>query len=152
MVKYWLIKSEATEFSIDDMKRENIIYWGGIRNYQARNFLRKFTIGDQVIFYHSNCKPPGAAGVVSVFHPGVADPEQFDHKSKYFDSKSTIFEPRWTSVDLKFERKFNSFVSLDELKANPKLNKMKLVQRGNRLSVMPVEKNEFNEIISMCDR
>jgi predicted RNA-binding protein with PUA-like domain len=149
MINYWLIKSEAAEFSIDDMKRENIIYWGGIRNYQARNFLRKFKVNDLVIFYHSNCKPPGAAGVVCVFHSAVADPEQFDTKSKYFDSKSTIFEPRWSAVDLKFKQKFNSFVDLNMLKSNSKLANMALVKRGNRLSIMPITEHEFKEIISM---
>ena len=149
MVKYWLVKSEEAEFSIDDMQREDIIYWGGIRNYQARNFLRQFKVGDKVLFYHSNCKPPGVAGVVSVFHEGMADPEQFDPSSKYFDEKSTIFNPRWTCVDLKFELKFTNFVSLNEIKEEIDLSEMKLVQKGNRLSVMPVTKKEFDLIVRM---
>ena len=115
MVQYWLVKSEEAEFSVDDMQREGVIYWGGIRNYQARNFLRQFKVGDKVLFYHSNCKPPGVAGIVTVFHEGVADPEQFDSSSKYFDPKSTMFDPRWTAVDLQFEQKFSRLISLEEL-------------------------------------
>ena len=152
MVAYWLVKSEESEFSIDDMQREEVIYWGGIRNYQARNFLRRFKAGDKVLFYHSNCKLPGVAGVVSVFHEGVADPEQFDSKSKYYDEKSTMFDPRWTAVDLKFEKKFARLVSLEELKANLDLVDMRLVQRGNRLSVMPMTEKEFDVIVGMSER
>ncbi len=149
MVQYWLFKSEPSVYSIDDIKRENVTCWEGVRNYQARNFLRQCLVGDKVLFYHSNAKLPGVVGIVTVSKENYPDPMQFDINSKYYDSTSDVENPRWSVVDVKFEKKFEKIIGLDELKANSDLVDMKLVQRGNRLSVMPVNKKEFDAILLM---
>ena len=149
MVNYWLFKSEPGVYSIDDMKRDNAIYWEGIRNYQARNFMRACTVGDRVLFYHSNAKPPGAVGECKIVKEAWPDPEQFNPESKYFDPKASFEKPRWTVVDIEFVSKFDRLVSLQEMKENAKLAEMKLVQKGCRLSVMPVSKEEFEEVLLM---
>ena len=149
MVNYWLFKSEPSVYSIDDMKRDNAIYWEGIRNYQARNFMRACTVGDRVLFYHSNAKPPGAVGECKIVKEACPDPEQFNPESKYIDPKASFEKPRWTVVDIEFVSKFDRLVSLQEMKENAKLAEMKLVQKGCRLSVMPVSKEEFEEVLLM---
>lgn len=151
-MKYWLIKSEPEEFSIDDLAiaKNQTTYWNGVRNYQARNYLRdEMKIGDQVIFYHSNSEPPAAVGICQVVKEAYPDFTAFDPKDPHYDPKSKKDSPAWMMVDVKFVRKFEKSVSISEIKLNKKLQKMKLVQPGNRLSVMPVTKEEFDEIVKM---
>jgi len=152
--QYWLMKSEPETFSIDDLKerpggREP---WDGVRNYQARNFMRdEMKIGDPVLFYHSNCNPPGIVGLAEIASEPYPDPTAFDRNSKYFDEKSDPGNPRWFLVDVKFVRKFGGIVSLADLKADDALSEMKVLQRGNRLSITPVEKREFERIMQKAD-
>ena len=149
-MKYWLIKSEPNVYSIDDLKKDKKTHWDGVRNYQARNFLRdEMKIGDKVVFYHSNTEPPGAAGICEVTKEGYPDFTAFDPDDKHYDPKSKKDSPTWIMVDIKFVEKFRNVVSLETIKENKKLQNMKLVQRGNRLSVMPVTKTEFDEIVKM---
>lgn len=151
-MKFWLIKSEPNEFSIDDLKQApgKTEHWDGVRNYQARNFMRDdMKKGDQVFFYHSNCDEPGIVGIARVVKEGYVDHTAFDKKDKHFDPKSKKDNPRWYMVDVKFVRKTKRTIPLTELKLNPALEDMRLVQRGNRLSVMPVEKFEWDEILKM---
>lgn len=148
---YWLMKSEPDCYSIDDLKNEKVTVWDGVRNYQARNIMRdQMQKGDEVFFYHSNHKPPHIAGlaVIDSKEP-VPDPTQFDPKSEYFDEKSSTENPRWMTVKVKFKKKFKEIISLEQIKNNPKLKGMKLVQKGARLSVQPVAEKEWNEIMSM---
>ena len=148
--KYWLMKSEPNAYSIDDLERDGYTYWDGVRNYQARNFMRdEMKIGDRVIFYHSNTEPPTAVGIAEVVKESYPDFSAFDPKDKHFDPKSKEEKPTWYMVDIKFVKKFKKIVPLQEMKQNPKLQDMKLVQRGNRLSVMPITKEEFDEIVRM---
>ena len=149
-MKYWLVKSEADVYSIDDMEKDEITFWDGVRNYQARNFLREMKIGDKVLFYHSNSDVIGVVGLCEVVKESYPDFTQFDKKSKYYDPKSKLDNPTWFMVDIKFVKKFKRTVTLEEIKKNSKLKNMKLVQKGNRLSVMPVMKDEFDEIIKMA--
>ncbi len=150
--KYWLVKQEPSSYSIDDLEKDKnqTTFWDGVRNYQARNYMRdEMKKGDRVIFYHSNAEPPAAVGVCEVIKEGYPDFTAFDPDSKKFDPKSDKDEPTWFMVDLKFIKKFKREVPLPEIKKNEKLQEMKLVQRGNRLSVMPVTKVEFDEIVKM---
>lgn len=153
-MNYWLMKSEPDTFSIDDLKAmpKKTEHWDGIRNYQARNMMRDdMKIGDMVLFYHSNCKPPGIVGTAEIVSEAYPDHTAFDPESKYYDPKSYPDNPRWIMVDIKFKKKFKTIISLDELKANPKLENMKVVQRGNRLSITPVAKKEWDLILSMTE-
>ena len=147
---YWLLKTEPDECSIDDLAAQpkKSVAWEGVRNYQARNFLRQMRIGDELLIYHSSCKLIGIAGVAKVSKSVYPDPAQFNPNSPYFDSKSPQELPRWDAIDVVFVRKFAQLVSLDEIKLNPVLADLALVKKGNRLSVMPVEENEWNSIIS----
>ncbi|MDZ7766088.1 MAG: EVE domain-containing protein [Melioribacteraceae bacterium] len=150
MAKYWLMKSEPDVYSIDDLEKDKKTHWDGVRNYQARNFMRdEMKKGDKVIFYHSNTTPPGAVGICEVVKEGYPDFTAFDPDDKHYDPKSNKDEPTWYMVDVKFVKKFNNPVPLNDIKENSKLEDMKLVQRGNRLSVMPVSKVEFDEIVKM---
>lgn len=150
MVKYWLIKSEPDVYSIDDLQKDKKTFWDGVRNYQARNFMRdEMKKGDQVIFYHSNSESPGAVGICEVVKEGYPDFTAFDPDDKHYDPKSKEDNPTWIMVDVKFFKKFNKPVSISAIKENPKLKNMKLVQRGNRLSIMPITKTEFDEIVKM---
>jgi predicted RNA-binding protein with PUA-like domain len=151
-MKYWLVKAEPDCFSIDDLakSKNKTTCWDGVRNYQARNFMRDdMKIGDRVFFYHSNADPTAVVGVCEVAKEAYPDHTQFDPEDKHFDPKADPTNPRWVMVDIKLVKKFKNPVPLAEIKDNPKLQKMKLVQRGNRLSVMPVEKNEWNAILKM---
>lgn len=148
---FWLMKSEPDEFSIDDLKSVGTEAWSGVRNYQARNFMRdEMKKGDEVFFYHSSCNPTGIAGIATVAKESYPDPTQFDKKSKYYDPKATEEKPRWFLVDLKFKKKFKRLVSLEEMKEKLELSEMKLVQKGNRLSIMPVTKDEWNFICALA--
>ncbi|OGU58550.1 MAG: EVE domain-containing protein [Ignavibacteria bacterium RIFOXYB2_FULL_35_12] len=152
MSKFWLIKSEPSEFSIDDLEKSKnqTTYWDGVRNYQARNFIRdEMKIGDKVLFYHSNTEPNAVVGICEIVKGTYPDHTQFDSKNVHYDPKAEKKNPPWFMVDIRLEKKFKKPVSLEDIKANPKLSKMRLVQRGNRLSVMPVIKDEFEEILKM---
>lgn len=149
---YWLMKSEPDEFSIDDLQqcKNKTETWDGIRNYQARNFLRdKVKLGDTVFFYHSSCKVPGIVGLATVSSAPYIDQSAFDQTSAYFDAKSSIDNPRWVAVDLTYKSKFKRIITLAELKADPNLAKMVLVSKGARLSVQPVTQQEFDYILSL---
>ena len=149
-MRYWLIKSEPDVFSIADLKRVKREPWDGVRNYQARNFMRDdMEIGDLALFYHSNAKPPGVAGVARVAGPPYPDPCQFDPSSNYFDEKSHEENPRWSLVDFEFVTAFHSLIPLDQLKADPKLDGMLILRRGNRLSITPVEPKHFRRVCQL---
>lgn len=144
---YWLLKSEPDVFGYDDLvaaKREG---WDGVRSFQARNYLREMKVGDRAIFYHSNAKPPGAAGVCKIVKAAEPDPTQFDPESKYYDPRSDPDDPRWDWVTVAPVKKL-AFVPLDELKAMPELAESRLIARGNRLSVLPLTDDEFDAIVA----
>ena len=148
--KYWLMKSEPDAFSIDDLKKVKVEPWDGVRNYQARNFMRDdMKKGDLILFYHSNTKPPGVVGVAEVHREGYPDPTAFDPSAKYYDDKSDPDNPRWILVDVKYKKHFKRMVSLDDLKSEKKLEHMSVIQRGSRLSITPVLKVEFDHILKM---
>jgi len=145
--KYWLMKSEPTVYSIDDLKRDKTTYWEGVRNYQARNMLRDdIKKGDWVFFYHSNAEPPGIAGIAKVSRSGYPDPEAFNKKSKYFDPKSNTEKPAWYVVDLTFVRRFKEILPLEALRSEKKLEGMPLLQKGSRLSVQSVSPAQWKVI------
>jgi predicted RNA-binding protein with PUA-like domain len=144
---YWLLKSEPESFSYDDLVRVKREGWDGVRNYMARNHLRAMAKGDRAIFYHSNAKPPGVAGIAKIVKTAEPDPTQFDPTSKYFDPASKPDDPRWDWVTVAPERKL-PFVSLDELKGIPELADCQLLRKGNRLSVMPLTDAEFDAIVA----
>ena len=147
---YWLMKSEPDEFGIEDLQRVGVEPWSGVRNYQARNSMRdEMKVGDEILFYHSNTKPPGVAGLMTVATEAYPDPTQFKKTSKYFDEKSTKENPRWFLIDVKFKKVFNNYVPLEDLKAEKKLKDLKILQKGNRLSITPVTKVEFDHIVKM---
>ena len=144
------MKSEPHVYSFEDLVKDKSTHWDGVRNYQARNFMRdKMKIGDYVLFYHSNHKPPHIAGIAKVNREGYPDFTAFDPESKYFDSSSTPDNPRWIMVDIEAITSLNSSISLLELKENPELDEMLVVKKGQRLSVQPVEKRHFDEILKM---
>ncbi len=148
---YWILKSEPEAFSINDLQRVTVEPWDGIRNYQARNFMRdEMTIGDQGFFYHSNCAEPGIVGILTVESQPYPDPTQFDPHSQYHDPKSDPDQPRWILVDVRFVQKFRRTVTLAEMKREPALEGMRLLQRGNRLSILPVEKSHWAHILEMA--
>ncbi|MDP3920750.1 MAG: EVE domain-containing protein [Candidatus Omnitrophota bacterium] len=145
--QYWLLKSEPGNYSVDDLKRDRSTYWEGVRNYQARNFLRdSIKKGDEVFFYHSNADLAGIAGVAKVTSDGYPDPSQFDPKSKYFDPKSSKEKPLWYVVDIQFSEKFPAVIPLENLKKIKALEGMPLLQRGQRLSVQPVTRAHWKVI------
>jgi len=149
-MRYWLMKSEPDEFSIDDLARapRRGSAWFGVRNYQARNFMRdQMQPGDQVLFYHSSCAEPGITGVAEVCAKAYPDETQFDPKSKYYDAKATRDKPRWVCVDVRFVRKTRP-VGLPELRGHKALAGMRLLARGNRLSITPVDPGEWKFITS----
>ncbi len=147
---YWLMKSEPAEVSIDDLAAApgKSVAWFGVRNYQARNFMRdQMKVGDMVFFYHSSCEEPGIAGLATVSKLAYPDATQFDSKSKYFDVKATKAEPRWFNVDVKFSKK-TRLMSIQELRSYPELAAMRILQKGNRLSITPIEPNEWDFIVA----
>ncbi len=150
-MNYWLMKSEPDAFSIDDLKKVKKEPWSGVRNYQARNFMWKdMKLGDGVLFYHSNAKIPGIAGLAKVASAAYPDPTQFDPESDYWDPKATPEKPRWFLVDVAFERKFSDVLSLEALKANAeRLGDFVLLNRGTRLSVLPVTKAQWQTILKL---
>jgi len=146
LMNYWLMKSEPDVFSFADLKSRphQKEPWNGVRNYQARNFMRdEMQVGDLILFYHSSCEIPGIAGLAKVASQSYPDSTQFDKKSEYFDPKATQEKPRWFLIDVQFHQDIKAFIPLEELKKKPELQKMKLLQKGNRLSILPVTKEEF---------
>lgn len=142
-MRYWLMKSEPDDYSIDDLERSKTAPWTGVRNYQARNFMRdQMTLGDGVLYYHSNTQPPGIVGLAEVSQRAYPDETQFDPKSKYFDPKATRDNPRWLHVDVRFVRKC-PIIPLDALRSHPELAGMRVLARGNRLSITPVDPAEW---------
>jgi predicted RNA-binding protein with PUA-like domain len=152
-MKYWLIKSEPDAFSIDDLKnaKGKKEHWDGVRNYQARNFMRdEMSKGDPVFFYHSNCKEPGIVGLAEVASGAYPDHTAFDSNQKYFDPKSDPENPRWLMVDIRYKRKLRRLISLAEIREHSdRLDGFPLIRRGNRLSVMPVDKKHWDFILSL---
>ena len=150
MPAHWLFKSEPDAFSYSDLARRRREGWDGVRNYQARNFMRAMQVGDLGIFYHSNATPPGVAGICQVVRSAEPDPTQFDPASKYYDPASSPADPRWDWVTVAPVRALR-FVALDALKAIPELAECRLLARGNRLSVMPLTPEEFDAIVHAAD-
>jgi len=151
-MNYWLFKSEPTTFSIDALEKcpKKTTHWDGVRNYQVRNMLRdEIKVGDQAFFYHSNCNPPGIAGIVEIVKAGYPDHSALNPESKYFDPSASKENPRWFMVDIRFVKKFPHLVTLDELKQHPELENMVVNRRGNRLSITSVTKEEWKVIIAM---
>ena len=150
-MRYWLMKSEPDVFSIDHLRaRPNQTeHWDGVRNFQARNFMRTMEVGDRAFFYHSSCAEPGVAGIVQIAREAQPDFTSWDTKSEYYDPRSKPEKPYWYMVDVRFERKLARLVPLAELRANRALKKMRLLARGNRLSIMPVTEGEWNAILKM---
>lgn len=154
-MRYWLFKSEPTTFSIDDLakKPKQTEHWDGVRNYQARNFLRdEVKVGDEAFFYHSSCQPPGIAGIVKIVKAGYPDPSARDPLSHYFDPKSTVKQPIWYMVDVKLLQKFKHYISLDEIKQHPKLDEMIILRRGNRLSITPVTESQWKVLLRLGEK
>ncbi|MEM1255856.1 MAG: EVE domain-containing protein [Cyanobacteria bacterium P01_H01_bin.21] len=149
-MQYWLMKSEPDVYSIDDLERDRNEIWDGVRNYQARNFLKSMTVGDIAFFYHSNTKPPGIAGLMKISEEMVVDPTQFDKSNKYYDPKSTPDAPRWHTVTVTYIETFAHYISLDELKKNFSPDDLQVVKRGNRLSVMPITEDVAKQILILA--
>jgi predicted RNA-binding protein with PUA-like domain len=151
-MRYWLMKSEPGEFSIDDLAQRpgQTEHWDGVRNYQARNMMRDdMKVGDQVLFYHSNCDNPGVVGIAAISREAYPDHTAFDPQNKHYDTESKQQAPRWFMVDVRFVRKLNRTISLSELKDRQELDGLALIRRGNRLSVMPVSEQQWHFILSL---
>ncbi|MHC9084799.1 EVE domain-containing protein [Luteimonas sp. RIT-PG2_3] len=150
--RYWLMKSEPEDFSIDDLERVQVEPWTGVRNYQARNFMRDgMQLGDGVLFYHSNTAVPGIYGLAEVASAAYPDPTQFERKSKYFDETSSREEPRWQLVDVRFVRKLKQPVALDTIRAHAAIlgEDFALIRKGTRLSVLPVTASQWKHLLSL---
>jgi predicted RNA-binding protein with PUA-like domain len=148
---YWLMKSEPDEFSIDDLARVGVEPWTGVRNYQARNFMRSMQVGDGVLFYHSNAAVPGVYGLAEVATAAYPDPTQFEATSPYFDEKSSREQPRWDLVDVRYVRTLKRAVTLDAMRAQADRlgEEFALIRKGNRLSVLPVTAAQWKIILSL---
>lgn len=147
--KYWLLKNEEADYSIDDFRKDKKTLWDGVRNYQARNFIREMKSDDSFIYYHSNGNPSGAAGVGKIISEPYPDPTQFQKKNKYYESRATREKPVWTTVDVQFVEKFKNLVPLEGIKNNKTLKGIVVAKKGNRLSVSPITKQHFDEIARM---
>ncbi|MBW3567231.1 MAG: EVE domain-containing protein [Proteobacteria bacterium] len=151
-MKYWLMKSEPDEFGIEDLKRRpgRTEPWDGVRNYQARNFMRdEMAVGDRVFFYHSNCKQPGIVGIMKVIREAYPDHTAFDPDDPHFDPKSNPGKPRWDMVDVAFVERFTGTIGLAEMRAVKGLQEMLVLRKGNRLSITPVSRQEWNTVVRM---
>ena len=148
---YWLMKSEPTVFSLEDLKARprSTDHWDGVRNYQARNYMRGMKKGDLVLFYHSNCETPGAVGIAEVVREAYPDHTAFDPLSPYYDAKAAPQNPRWFVVDVRWKEDFRRTVSLSEMRNTPALKGMKVLEKGQRLSVMPVTREEFEKVCAL---
>ena len=148
--RYWLMKSEPDVYSIDDLKRDGVTSWEGVRNYQARNIMRdEMQLGDLALFYHSNAKPPGVAGIARICKAAHPDRSALDKRSPYYDAKASEEQPIWMLVDVEFIAKFPEFVSLDTLKQDEQLAGMMVCKRGMRLSVQPVDAADFERVVAL---
>lgn len=151
MPNYWLMKSEPHVYSYDDLVSDGSTHWDGVRNYQARNFMRDdMKLGDLILYYHSNTKPPHIAGIAKICKEGYPDFTSFDPDSKYFDEKSSPENPRWIMVDIEPVIKLEDIISLQDVKENPSLQGMLLVKKGQRLSIQPVEQSDFLTILDIA--
>jgi len=151
MPNYWLLKSEPDCYSIDDLQRDGATFWSGVRNYQARNFMRDLMKpGDGVLFYHSGSMPPGVAGIAEIVREGYADHTALDPDDDHFDPKSTPENPIWSMVDVRFVRRFGELIPLGTLKETPGLEMMMVNQRGSRLSVQPVTEEEWEIVMRLA--
>ena len=149
-MKYWLMKSEPSTYSLDNLKRDGVSAWEGVRNYQARNYMRdEMKKGDLALFYHSVANPPGVAGICRISRESFPDHTAWDPKSPYFDPKASPDNPIWMMVQVEFVEKFPHFVTLEELRENPLLSGLKVLQKGSRLSITPVEPAHFKLIRKM---
>jgi predicted RNA-binding protein with PUA-like domain len=148
-MNYWLLKTEPSSYSIDDLKRDKKTAWGGVRNYQARNFMREMKVGDLCLFYHSSADPMGVFGVAKVIKAAYPDPSQFDKKDSHYDRKATKEKPIWYCPDIAFVKKFERPVLLGAIKADPALRGIMLAQPGSRLSVQPVSEKHFRYIANL---
>jgi predicted RNA-binding protein with PUA-like domain len=152
-MNYWLLKSEPNTFSINNLSllpnQKEI--WDGVRNYQARNFLKSMEVGDLAFFYHSSCDTPGITGIVKICRANLADPTQFDPGSDYYDPKSTADNPRWITVEIQLVKKFNTLLSLTHLKTIKTLDNWPLLKKGNRLSVLPVTPIQWQTILTQAE-
>ena len=144
---FWLMKSEPDAYGIDQLRAEGTTLWDGIRNYQARNFMRIMQPGDQAFFYHSNCKPPGIVGLMEVIATGLVDPTQFDPEAKYYDAKSPQDSPRWDCARLRFLGEFNAMLSLDQLRELYSVEQLPVIKRGNRLSILPIPDDTAHDLL-----
>ena len=150
--RYWLMKSEPRVFSIEDLARspKQITHWDGVRNYQARNFMREMAVGDQVIFYHSNAEPPAVVGIAEVVRAAYPDETQFDKASHHYDPASGRSAPRWDMVDIRYRQTFKTSLSLDRLRQESQLKSMVLLRKGSRLSVQPVTEAEWATVLKLA--
>jgi predicted RNA-binding protein with PUA-like domain len=150
--RFWLMKSEPDVFSIDDLARspKQTTSWEGVRNYQARNFMREMAVGDLVLFYHSNADPPAVAGIAEIVRTAYPDDTQFDRKSRYYDQDSSPSAPRWDRVDIKHRETFKDGLPLDRLRREPRLNGMELLRKGSRLSVQPVTGAQWEVVLELA--
>jgi len=146
---HWLMKSEPDVYGIHHLQQEGTTLWDGIRNYQARNFMRSMAIGDGAFFYHSNAKPPGIVGMMEVIETGLTDPSQFDPASKYFDPKSKPQAPRWDCVRLRYVGTFAELLSLDQLREQFSVEELAVVRQGNRLSILPVPEASATRLLDL---
>ena len=147
MTRYWLMKSEPNSYSIDHLKKDGTTAWTGVRNFQARNFMREMKVRDGVLFYHSSCSVPGVYGIAKVASEPYPDKTQFDAKSPYYEPRAKKEKPVWDLVDIAFVKKFDTPVTLSDIRANKKLSEMVLLQKGSRLSVTPVTAEEYKTIL-----
>jgi predicted RNA-binding protein with PUA-like domain len=146
---HWLMKSEPDVYGIHHLQQEGTTLWDGIRNYQARNFMRSMAIGDRAFFYHSNAKPPGIVGLMEVIETGLTDPSQFDPANKYFDPKSKPQAPRWDCVRLRYVGTFDELLSLDQLREQFSVEELPVVRQGNRLSILPVPEASATRLLDL---
>jgi predicted RNA-binding protein with PUA-like domain len=146
---YWLMKSEPDEFSISDLQRLGNARWDGVRNYQARNFLREMAVGDEFFFYHSSCPEPGIAGIGKISRAAYPDPTALDPQSHYHDPKANADKNPWSAIDVAFVANFGDVLSLGYLKQQATLEQLPLVQKGSRLSVMPVTAEQWSAILAL---
>lgn len=153
-MSYWLLKSEPNTYSINDLYscRNHRDMWDGVRNYQARNFIRQMEVGDKALFYHSSCPSPGVVGIIEIASSAYPDPTAFDPQDPHYDPKSTTQRPRWFTVDVTYLEKFSNTVTLKEMRQDPLLLDMVILRRGNRLSVTPVDETHYMHILSLGRR
>ena len=149
VMAYWLMKSEPDVYGIQHLQQEGTTLWDGIRNYQARNFMRSMAIGDRAFFYHSNAKPPGIVGLMEVAETGITDPSQFEPTNKYFDPKSSREKPRWDCVRMRYVGTFRELLSLDDLREQFSVEELPVVRNGNRLSILPVPEASAQRLLEL---